>query len=63
MWHAWERREKCTKFWWECPKERDHLEDQGVGGKMVTEWILGRLAWVVWNGFDWLRIGAGGGLL
>jgi alpha-glucosidase (family GH31 glycosyl hydrolase) len=32
MWHAWERREKCTRFWWESPKERDHWEDQGVGG-------------------------------
>jgi hypothetical protein len=45
MWHAWERREKCTRFWWESPKERDHLEDQVVGGKMGSEWILGRLAW------------------
>jgi hypothetical protein len=44
MWHAWERREKCTRFWWESPKERDNLEDQGVGGKMGSEWILGRLA-------------------
>jgi hypothetical protein len=36
MWHAWERREKCTRFWWESPKERDHWEDEdeGVGGKM-----------------------------
>jgi hypothetical protein len=24
-------------------KERDHLKDQGVGGKMGSEWILGRL--------------------
>jgi hypothetical protein len=45
MWHACERREKCTRFWWESPKERDHLEDQGVGGKIESEWILGRLAW------------------
>jgi hypothetical protein len=37
---------KCIRFWWESPKERDHLEDQGVGGKMGSEWILGRLAWV-----------------
>jgi hypothetical protein len=63
MWHAWERIEKCTRFWWESPKERDHLEDQGVGGKMGSEWILGRLAWGVWIAFDWLRTGTGGGLL
>jgi hypothetical protein len=36
----------------ESLKERDHLEDQGVGGKMESEWILGRLAWRVWTGFD-----------
>jgi hypothetical protein len=34
-----------ARFWWESPKERDHLEDQGVGGKMGSEWILGILAW------------------
>jgi hypothetical protein len=45
------------------PKERDHLEDQGVGGRMGSEWILGRLAWGVWIGLDWLRTGTGGGLL
>jgi hypothetical protein len=44
MWHARERTEKCTRFWWESPRERDHSEDQGVGGKMGSEWILGRLA-------------------
>jgi hypothetical protein len=26
------------------PKERDHWKDQGVGGKMGSEWILGILA-------------------
>jgi hypothetical protein len=45
MWHAWERTEKCTGFWWESLKERDHSEDQGVGGKMRSEWVLGKLAW------------------
>jgi hypothetical protein len=57
------RREKCRRFWWEGPKERDHLEDQGVGGKMGSEWILARLAWGVWIGFDCLRTRTGGGLL
>jgi hypothetical protein len=31
-------------FWWESQKERDHLEDEGIDGRMVSEWILGRLA-------------------
>jgi hypothetical protein len=40
-----ERGEKTVQgFGGESPKERDHLEDQGVGGKMGSEWILGRLA-------------------
>jgi hypothetical protein len=25
-------------------KERDHLEDQGIDGRMRSEWILWRLA-------------------
>jgi hypothetical protein len=63
MLNAWERIEKCTRFGWESRKERDHWEDQGVGGNMGSEWILGRLAWGAWIGFDCLRTGTGGGLL
>jgi hypothetical protein len=29
---------------WESQKERDHLKDQGIDGRMGSEWILGRLA-------------------
>jgi hypothetical protein len=35
---------KCTGFWWESPKERDLLKDQGIDGRMGAEWILERLA-------------------
>jgi hypothetical protein len=45
------------------PKGKDHLEDQGVDGRMGTKWTLGRLVWGVWSGFTWFRIGTGGGLL
>jgi hypothetical protein len=40
------RREKCTVqgFGRESPKERGHSEDQGVDGRMESEWILGRLS-------------------
>jgi hypothetical protein len=62
MWHAWERRGKCTRFWWESPKERQHSEDRGVDGRMGIRMDLKRLAGG-WNGFNWLRIGTGGGLL
>jgi hypothetical protein len=45
MWHvAWERRERCTRFWWESPKERDHSEDQGIDVRMELGWIILRLA-------------------
>jgi hypothetical protein len=54
---------KVYNVLWVSPKERGHLEDQGVGGKMGSEWILGRLAWGAWIGLDWLRTGTGGGLL
>jgi hypothetical protein len=37
-------RRNSTGFWWECLKGKDHLEDQGVNGRMGLEWILGRLA-------------------
>jgi hypothetical protein len=53
MCYAWERRGKCTGFWWESPKEIDELEDRGVDGRMGSEWILGRLAggveWIQWS--------------
>jgi hypothetical protein len=53
----------CTKFWWESHKKRYHLEDQGVYGRVGSEWIVGRLAGGVWSGSSWLRIGTGGRLL
>jgi hypothetical protein len=53
----------CTRFWWERTKEKDHLKDKGVDGRMGLEWILGRLVGGMWSEFTWLRIGTIGGLL
>jgi hypothetical protein len=52
MWHAWNRTQNCTRFWWERQKETDHSEDQGVGVRMRSEWILGRLA----EGVEWIQL-------
>jgi hypothetical protein len=41
MWHAWESEETCTGFWWESPKEKGHLKDQGIDGRMGSKWTLG----------------------
>jgi hypothetical protein len=50
-------------FGGKSPKEKDHLEDQGVDGRMGSKWILRRLVGGVWSGFSWLTIGTVGGLL
>jgi hypothetical protein len=34
----------CRRFWWKSPKEKDHVKDQGVDGRMGSKWTLGRLA-------------------
>jgi hypothetical protein len=41
----------------------DDRKDRGVDERMGSEWILGTLAGEVWSGFNWLRLGAGRGLL
>jgi len=59
MWHEWGTGEVYTGFWWEDLRERDHLEDPDVDGRIILKWIN----WyeVVRNGFLWLRRGTGGG--
>jgi hypothetical protein len=44
-------------------KERDHWEDQDVGGWTILKWILERQYEMEGIGWIWLRIGASGGLL
>jgi hypothetical protein len=46
----------------ESLKGRDHLGEQGIGGRAIIEHILKK--WVrVWTGFEWLRIGSSGRFL
>jgi hypothetical protein len=47
-------REEVQKgFWWGNLRERDHLEDPDVDGRIILRWIFRK--WVVraWNGSSW----------
>jgi hypothetical protein len=57
------RRSMHIGFWWKSQKERDHMEDADVGGRLILNWILEEQNVVVWTGLIWFRIGASGGLL
>jgi hypothetical protein len=53
MWHAWERRENCTRIWWESTKERDRSE------KSRRRWEDGirmDLREIGFGGADWIRL-------
>jgi hypothetical protein len=39
---------------------RKQLEDLGIGGKIIFEWILEKLGAKVLTGFIWLRRGTSG---
>jgi hypothetical protein len=57
------RGEAYTGFWWGILRERDHLGNQGVDGRITLTWIFRKWDVEVWTGSNWLRIGTGGGHL
>jgi hypothetical protein len=38
-------------YWWESQKERDHWEDQNVGGWTILKWIFREIGW---DGVYWI---------
>ena len=48
-----------TAFWWGNPRERDHLEDPDVDGRIILRWIFRKCDMRVWNGASWLSVGTG----
>jgi hypothetical protein len=63
MWLIWGRGEVHTGFWWVHLRERDHLEDLGIGRRIILKWIFKKWNWEAWTGLIWLRIGTRGGRL
>jgi len=50
QWHVWGRGEVYTGFWWGNLRERDHLEDLGVDGRIILRRIFrkwdGGIGWI-----------------
>jgi hypothetical protein len=43
--------------------ERNHQEEEDIGGWIILRWIIERLDGEVWTGLSWLRVGTAGKLL
>jgi len=51
--YVWGRGEANTGFWLGNLRERDHLGDPGVNGRIILRWIFRK--WVV-GGMDWIEL-------
>jgi len=54
------RGEAYTGFWWGNLRERDHLGDPDINGRIILKWICRKWDVGVLTGLIWLRIGTGG---
>jgi hypothetical protein len=49
---VWERGEVCAGFWWGNLRERDHLKDSGIDGRIILKWHFRK-----WEGgLDWIDL-------
>jgi hypothetical protein len=60
MQHVWEERRGVYRVLAGNLRERDHLEDQGVDGRIILRWIFRKWDVGIWIRSSWLRIWKGG---
>ena len=52
-----------TEFWWGYLRERHHLGDPDLDGRIILRWIFRKCDVGLWIGSSWLKIGTSGGHL
>jgi len=60
--HIWEKR-AYTGVWWGNLRERNHLGDPGLDGRIILRRIFRKWDVGIWTRSSWFRIGTGGGHL
>ena len=63
MYRVWREERRIRCFGGKNLRERDHLEDSGVDGRIILRWIFRKWDVRLWTESSWLRIGTGGGHL
>ena len=43
MWHVLKTGDVHTGFWWADVRERDHLEDLSIDGRVILNWVFKNL--------------------
>ena len=61
--NVWETGEVHTGLLWGDLREREHLEDPGVDGRIMLKCSFRKWNVGVWTGLSWLWIGTVGGHL
>jgi hypothetical protein len=55
-------RRTCIGYWWESQRERDHYDDQDIGGWLILRLIFERYEGVILTRLIWLTTGISVGL-
>ena len=63
MCNVWGKGGAYTGVWWGNLRERDHMEDSGVDGRIILRWIFRKGNAGAWTESSWRRIGTDGGHL
>jgi hypothetical protein len=56
----WGREEAYTGVWWGNLRERGHLGEPGVDGRIISVRIFSKWDVGLWTGSSWFKIGAVG---